>query len=319
MSILLIAEHDNLAIKPEFYKVLSAACELSVNIDVLVVGYQCKPVATYLSGISQINKVLLVDQDCWKNQPHWELSILTANIAKDYTHVLCSSSSFGKAVMPRVAAYLDVAQISCVNEIISTDIFVRPIYAGRLMSKVKSHDRIKVITILTSSFPATVVKQFEDTVFSPIENITPEKIEILNSSQFISETINTSQRQSLQSADIVITAGRGLGTLKNVQEVEVLADSLDAAVGATRAVVDAGWMSNDKQIGQTAKTVAPDLYIALGVSGAAQHIAGMIDSKVIVAVNKDPDAPIFQIANYGLIGDLNSVLPDLIGLFNSPT
>lgn len=316
MRILLIAEHDNQSLKPEFFKCLSAAGELNDCIDVLVIGYQCEDVVRQAAKLSQVSRVLLVDHSQYKHQPEDYLSMLVKDLADDYTHILCSSSSFGKSLMPRVAAFLNVAQISNISSIISADTFIRPIYAGRLLSKVKSNDPVKIITVMASAFQAIGEDSGGSIDLSKIIRLSNKEYKISNPVMYVDETRSPSKRQSLQSAAIVVAAGRGLATAENYQQLESIADKLDAAIGATRAVVDAGWMTNDKQIGQTAKTVAPQLYIAMGVSGAAQHIAGMKDSKVIIAVNKDPDAPIFQVANYALVSDLNEVLPELNSLLS---
>lgn len=316
MRTLLLAEHDNSGLKAEFLKTLSAASQISDQIDVLVIGNQCDEVSRQAARLRHVNRVLLVDDRVYLHSEE-NISLLVKNMAKDYTHVLCSASLFGKAILPRVAAYLDVAQISNVSAIVSADTFIRPIYAGRLLSKVKSNDPIKIITVMASAFTPSVEEKSADSDSTPVSRLSIKLMQVSNPVTFISEKKNFSKRQSLQSAHIVVAAGRGLNSIENFQALEFLADKLGAAIGATRAVVDAGWLSNDKQIGQTAKTVAPALYIALGISGAAQHLAGMKDSKVIIAVNKDPNAPIFQIANYALVADLNEVLPKLNTLLQS--
>lgn len=316
MRILLLAEHDNSGLKAEFLKTLSAASQINDQIDVLVIGNQCDEVSRQAARLRHVSRVLLVDDRVYLHSEE-NISLLVKNMAKDYTHVLCSASLFGKAILPRVAAYLDVAQISNVSAIVSADTFIRPIYAGRLLCKVKSNDPIKVITVMASAFVPVKEEKSADSDSTPVTRLSIKQMQVGNPVMFISEKKICSKRQSLQSAHVVVAAGRGLNSIENFQALEFLADMLGAAIGATRAVVDAGWLSNDQQIGQTAKTVAPELYIALGISGAAQHLAGMKDSKVIIAVNKDPNAPIFQIANYALVADLNEVLPELNTLLKS--
>jgi electron transfer flavoprotein alpha subunit len=307
MPILLLAEHDNFQLKTDFLKVLGAARQLSNEVHVLVIGYKCSVVAEHVASVKGVDQVLMADDAIYEHHPEDRTSLVIKQISEGYSHILSSSSSFGKAVLPRVAAYLDVAQISSVSAIVSTDIFIRPTYAGRLLCTVKSNDHIKVLTVIAAAFSSILEKQLP----SPIVNIPHKPVKISNYVVFVRSIPGSSNRKPLQSANTIVAAGRGLSSQENFDAVELLADTLDASVGATRAVVDAGWMSNDQQIGQTAKTVSPQLYIALGISGAAQHLAGMKDSKVIVAVNKDPDAPILKVANYALVADLNDVMPHL--------
>jgi electron transfer flavoprotein alpha subunit len=317
MRILLLAEHDNLKLKPEFFKTLSAATQICDSIDILVTGFQCEKIAQQISALKVVSFIYLLDDQAYQYHAEEQISLLLKGLAKDYTHVLCSSSSFGKSVLPRVAAYLNVAQISNISTVVSENTYLRPIYAGEYLRKIKSHDSIKVITVMASAFDS-IVNQYPDQI--DVLKITKLPVTCLldnNQAVFISKSKTDNTQKSLQSANIVVAAGRGLNSEENFNDLHHLADMLDAAVGATRAVVDAGWMSNDRQIGQTAKTVAPELYIAFGVSGAAQHIAGMKGSKVIIAVNKDPDAPIFKLANYALVADINNVLPKLNELLQS--
>ena len=311
MRILIIAEHDGSSLKDEFYKVLGGVKQLTPDIDVLVAGFRCTAICEQLSGLSSIKKILLIDNPVFSQQSEDALAISIKDLANEYTHIFCSTSSFGKSVIPRLAAYLKVAAITGVSAIESADTFVRPIYAGRLLTRVKSLDAIKIVTLLGSAFPLSDTSVHRCDVEVPVVYLENNNIHVQPQTHFVSEKRNHSKRKPLQSAQVIVSAGRGLGSKENFDELETLADKLDAAVGATRAVVDAGWLTNDKQIGQTAKIVAPELYIALGISGATQHLAGMKDSRIIIAINKDSNAPIFQVANYGLVGDLSEVLPRL--------
>lgn len=310
MRILVIAEHDGVALKDEFYKVLGGVAHLSESVDVLVVGHQCESVYQQITGLDNIARILLIDDPVLCYQSEDVLAKAVKNLAFQYTHIFCSTSSFGKSVIPRLAAYLNVAALTGVSAIESADVFVRPIYAGRLLARVKSQDPIKIVTLLTSAFPLPELPM-RGIADATIIHLDPGNLQIEAQIRFVSEKRNLSKRKSLQAAQVIVSAGRGLNSKENFDELETLADKLDAAVGATRAVVDAGWLTNDKQIGQTAKIVAPELYIAVGISGATQHLAGMKDSRIIIAINKDSNAPIFQVANYGLVGDLNEVLPRL--------
>jgi len=311
MRILILAEHDGLTLKDEFYKVLNASMQLNLAIDVFIAGYQCQPLCEMLGTLSAVSKVLVIDDVAFRYQPEDRMAKVVASVAWEYSHLFCSTSLFGKTILPRTAAHLNMAAISGVSQIVSMDTFVRPIYAGRLLSKVKSFDSIKIVTLMLSAFPMPEKIIFRPEPVADLVHLAIDGSQIDRTTSFVREIKSISKRRSLQAAHIIVSAGRGLGSKENFEELETLADKLDAAVGATRAVVDAGWLTNDKQIGQTAKIVAPELYIALGISGAPQHLAGMKDSKIIIAVNKDSNAPIFQVANYGFVGDLSDVLPKL--------
>jgi electron transfer flavoprotein alpha subunit len=306
MAHLVLAEHDNAALKSSTLHTVTAAQKLGGEIHVLVAGGEAAPAAQAAAGLAGVAKVLHADA------PH--LARPTAeNIAAQllailqrggYTHVLAPATGFGKNVLPRVAAKLDVAQVSDITTIESPDTFVRPIYAGNAFATVQSKDAIKVITVRTTAFDAA-----QSGGNAPIETVpaTPD----ITTAKVTGQELTVSERPELTSARIVISGGRGLGSGDNFKLLEALADKLNAALGASRAAVDAGYVPNDFQVGQTGKIVAPDLYIAVGISGAIQHLAGMKDSKVIVAINKDPEAPIFQIADYGLVGDLFQIIPEL--------
>lgn len=311
MRILILAEHDGCTLRDEFFKVLTGVKQLSIAIDVLVSGHECEAISKQLNEMAGIEKILLIDNRELHHQPEDVIAKAVKNLASQYSHIFCSTSSFGKAIIPRIAAYLNVAAITGVCAIDSADTFIRPIYAGRLLAKVKSLDPVKIITLLTSALPAPERVANHNPQAIPVVFLELNGLQLERQMKFVSEKRNQSRRRSLQAAQVIVSAGRGLGSKENFDELETLADKLDAAVGATRAVVDAGWLTNDKQIGQTAKIVAPALYIALGISGATQHLAGMKDSKIIIAINKDSNAPIFQVADYGLVGDLNEVLPRL--------
>jgi electron transfer flavoprotein alpha subunit len=319
MRTLILAEHNGLTLKDEFYKTLSAAIKIGGEIDVFIIGCQCEAVSLQAAKLNAISQVFLVDDVAYCNSPEEKISALLHYFAKDYTHLICSASSFGKNIFPRIAAYFNVAQISGVSDVIAEDVFIRPIYAGNLLTKVKSNDAIKIITVVASAFLCSDELKPAGSLPSSVNRLSVDMLpsDILAGQQqptFVSERKSIYKRKSLQAARVVVSAGRGLSTQENFDALELLADKLDAAIGATRAVVDAGWLQNDRQIGQTARVVAPMLYVALGVSGAAQHLAGMKNSKIIIAVNKDSTAPIFQVANYGLVADVNDVLPALLAL-----
>ncbi|WDY55360.1 electron transfer flavoprotein subunit alpha/FixB family protein [Vibrio fluvialis] len=306
LSILVIAEHNNQVLAVETLRTLQAAKTIGGEVSVLVMGAGCAAVAEAAKACAGVSHVLLADSPVYEHRLAENGSALVAEIARNYSHVLASATTFGKNLLPRVAALLDVGQLSDVIEIESPEIVVRPIYAGNALAKVKSLDAIKVMTIRSSAFDAvasTGGNAEVKTVDHAIESVT---------SQFVSQQKVESARPELPAARVVISGGRGLGSKENFALVEQLADKLGGAIGASRAAVDAGFVSNDLQVGQTGKIVAPELYIAVGISGAIQHLAGMKDSKVIVAINSDPDAPIFQIADYGLVGDLFEIMPELI-------
>ncbi len=306
MNVLIIAEHDNHAIKPATLQTVTAARELSDEIILLVAGHHCAAVAEAAAKISGVKKILLADAIEYAHATPEHLAALVATLADNFSYVLAPATAFGKNVLPRIAGLLDVAQISDVIKIISPDTFVRPIYAGNALTTVQSNDRIKLLTIRTTAYISAASQE----ISAPIETIHPPIFEHPTAT-WISQTESKKERPELTTARVVISGGRGLGSAENFKSLEKIADKLGAAIGASRAAVDAGFAPNDCQVGQTGKIVAPDLYIAVGISGAIQHMAGMKESKVIVAINQDPDAPIFQIADYGLVGDLFQILPEL--------
>jgi electron transfer flavoprotein alpha subunit len=305
VSVLVLAEHDNQALRTATLPVITAAAQLGGAVTVLVAGKNCMPVAEAAARIAGVAGVLLAEADHYEHALAEELAPAVAAAAKDATHLLAPATTFGKNVLPRVAALLDVAQLSDVVKVVSTDTFVRPIYAGNALATVQSLDKTKVLTIRTTAFDAAA----DGAGPAPIEKIAATPV--AGMSEFAGQELTKSERPELTTARIVISGGRGLGSRENFRLVEEIADKLGAAVGASRAAVDAGFVPNDYQVGQTGKIVAPDLYIAVGISGAIQHLAGMKDSKVIVAINKDGEAPIFEIADYGLVADLFQALPEL--------
>ena len=305
MSILVIAEHDNQELKSSTLNVVSAAEILGSEIDVLVAGADCMAVAESVACIPSVSKVLVADNETYQNYLAENVGLLIANLGSNYSHILAAATSNGKNCLPRAAALLDVAQISDISAIVDEDTFERPIYAGNCIATVKSSDSIKVITVRTTSFDSSVNQGGTASIESVSE------ISDLGVSSFIKEEVAESDRPELTSADIVISGGRGMQNGENFSLLEGIADKLGAAIGASRAAVDSGFVPNDMQVGQTGKIVAPNLYIAVGISGAIQHLAGMKDSKIIVAINKDEEAPIFQIADYGIVGDLFKILPEL--------
>jgi len=305
MSILVIAEHDNSNLKPATLNTIAAGSEISPSVHLLVAGNSCQSVADECSAVEGVEKVLLADDVAYENQLAESIANLIKSASSDYTHILAPATTFGKNILPRLSALLDVQQISEIIEIISEDTFKRPIYAGSCIATVKSNDPIKVITVRATAFDPVNTSGGSATV----DSISAEGLSDLSS--FVGEEIAKTDRPELTAASIVISGGRGMQSGDNFHLLETIADKLGAAVGASRAAVDAGFVPNDYQVGQTGKIVAPDLYIAVGISGAIQHLAGMKDSKVIVAINKDEDAPIFQVADYGLVADLFDALPEL--------
>ena len=305
MSILVIAEHDNNELKGSTLNTVTAASEIGGDVSVLVVGSDSSSVAEQVSKISGINSVIHVDDPIYKNFLAEDLGNLVVSVADGFDYTLAPATTFGKNFLPRVAAKLDVQQISDIISIEDADTFKRPIYAGSCIATVKSTDSVKVITVRTTAFDASPM------VDSSVNVDVGSVVDSLNNSKFVSDEIAESDRPELTAADVIVSGGRALGSSENFQIIEALADKLGAAVGASRAAVDAGYVPNDYQVGQTGKIVAPSLYIAIGISGAIQHLAGMKDSKVIVAINKDEDAPIFQVADYGLVGDLFEAVPEL--------
>jgi len=305
MSILVIAEHDNSSLKPSTLNTLAAAKEIGDSVHLLVAGSSCQAVADACAAVEGVEKVLFADDAAYANQLAESTANLIKSVAGDYSHILAPATTFGKNVLPRLSALLDVQQISEITEVISEDTFKRPIYAGSCIATVKSNDATKVITVRATAFDPVS----DSGGSAAIEAVSPEGVSDLSS--FVGEEIAKSDRPELTAASIVISGGRGMQSGDNFHLLETIADKLGAAVGASRAAVDAGFVPNDYQVGQTGKIVAPDLYIAVGISGAIQHLAGMKDSKVIVAINKDEDAPIFQVADYGLVADLFDALPEL--------
>ncbi|WP_163931544.1 electron transfer flavoprotein subunit alpha/FixB family protein [Paraferrimonas sp. SM1919] len=304
MSVLVYAEHDNQQLKDETLKLVAAAVQLDEQVHVLVAGSDCEVVAASAAKISGVSKVLLADDINYKHQLAENVSTLVLELASDYQYILAAALTTGKNFLPRVAALLDVSMIADISAIESTDTFVRPIYAGNAFATVQSIDPIKVLTVRTTAFDKAELGNN-----APVEAIQMSCDAGLSS--HIEDQFTKSERPELGAAKIIISGGRGMQNGENFALLEGIADKLGAAIGASRAAVDAGFVANDMQVGQTGKIVAPDLYIAVGISGAIQHLAGMKDSKVIVAINKDPDAPIFQIADYGLEADLFSALPEL--------
>ena len=306
MAILVIAEHDNRAVRPSTLNTLGAAQKIGGDIDVLVTGANCADAAKSAAAVACVKKVLCVDAPQYDGQLAENLASLVVGIAKGYTHILAPATSFGKNVAPRVAALLDVAQVSDIVEVKAPDTFVRPIYAGNALATVQSKDAIKVITVRSTGFDAVPASGGS----AAIEALAPGADSGLSS--LVGRELTKSDRPELTAARVVVSGGRGMGSSENFKVLEQLADKLNAAMGASRAAVDAGFVPNDWQVGQTGKIVAPELYIAVGISGAIQHLAGMKDSRVIVAINKDEEAPIFQVADYGVVGDLFKVVPELV-------
>ena len=305
MSILVIAEHDNNELKGSTLNTVTAASEIGGDITILVAGSNSSTVAEQASSIAGIKSVIHVDDPLYENFLAEDLGNLVVAVADGFNYILAPATTFGKNFLPRVAAKLDVQQISDIISVEDGNTFKRPIYAGSCIATVKSSDSVKVITVRTTAFDASLMSDETATV----DSATP--VDSLNNSSFVSDEIAESDRPELTAAEVIVSGGRALGSSENFKIIEELADKLGAAVGASRAAVDAGYVPNDYQVGQTGKIVAPSLYIAIGISGAIQHLAGMKDSKVIVAINKDEDAPIFQVADYGLVGDLFEAVPEL--------
>jgi electron transfer flavoprotein alpha subunit len=304
MTILLIAEHDNANLKEITLNTVTAAKKIGGEIDILVAGHECGTAAKTAASIGGIRHVLVADSLCYQGQLAESISALVESLASDYTHILAPSTSNGKNILPRVAAQLDVSVLSDIMAVENSDTFKRSIYAGNVIATLQSIDPIKVITVRGTAFPISELNGS-----ATIKEITKEYPTEL--STFVNDNSVKSERPELTSAKIVISGGRGMQNGENFSMLDKVADKIGAAVGATRAAVDAGFVPNDMQVGQTGKIVAPDLYIAVAISGAVQHLAGMKESKVIVAINKDPDAPIFQVADYGLVADLFDALPEL--------
>mgnify|MGYP001273322507 FL=1 len=310
MSVLLIAEHDNSTLKVFTLNTISAASKMDADVHVLVAGSGCENVSKEIAAIPLVKKVLLCDSTNYKDYLPENLAPLVSKLAEKYDHIVASANTFGKNFMPRVAATLDVSQVSDVIKVNGPDTFLRPIYAGNAFATVKSNDKKKCVTIRPTSFdPAPKTGGS-----AQVEKI--EAVAVPNVSKFIKREETKSERPELGTARVVISGGRGMENADNFKLITAIADKLNAAVGASRAAVDAGYISNDHQVGQTGKVVVPDLYIAVGISGAIQHLAGMKESKVIVAINKDGEAPIFSVADYGLEADLFKALPEFLAELN---
>lgn len=307
-STLVVIEHSDAEITPATLHSITAANQLGGNVTCLVAGVNCAPAASELSKIKGVSKILIAQNDCYKGYLPEPLSNLVLDVQKklNFTHILATATSFGKNLFPRVAAKLDVAPLSDISEIKDEQTFVRTIYAGNAVTTIKSNDSVKVMTVRATAFDAAE----SSTECAPTENYETAAVKE-EKSVWESQELSVSDRPELTSAKIVVSGGRGLKSGENFELLYKMADKLNAAVGASRAAVDAGYVPNDKQVGQTGKMVAPDLYIAVAISGAIQHLAGMKDSKTIVAINKDAEAPIFQVADYGLVADLFKVVPEI--------
>lgn len=308
MSILILAEHDNQQLKEVTYHAVTAALQFKQEqeIDILVMGWKNQQVAEAAAKLSAIRKVWQADGEVYEHQLAENTAALLAELGRAYHYIIATATTFSKNILPRVAALLNVSMISDVIAVQSADTFVRPMFAGNVLATVQSFDPIKVITVRNTAFPAA---QPQDQTIAVIDKL--NQVIINQQASFASQCLSVSERPELTSARIILSGGRGLKSADNFKRLEVIADRLGAAIGASRAAVDAGYISNDHQVGQTGKIVAPDLYIAIGISGAIQHLAGMKDSKIIVAINNDPDAPIFQSSDYILVGDLFKILPEL--------
>jgi len=304
MSILVFAEHDNSALKAETLKTVAAAQAIGGDITLLVAGHNCQSVVDASAKVNGVSKVLVADNAAYEHQLAENISLLVIELAGDYEHIIATALTTGKNFMPRVAALLDVTQISDIIAVETSDTFVRPIYAGNAIATVQSLDSKKVITVRATGFDAVATD-------GNAEVVTLDLITDAGKSSHVSDELTVSERPDLGAANVVISGGRGMQNGDNFKLLDGIADKLGAAIGASRAAVDAGFVPNDMQVGQTGKIVAPDLYIAVGISGAIQHLAGMKDSKIIVAINKDPEAPIFQVADYGIVADLFDALPEL--------
>jgi len=307
MSNLVIAEHDNQNLKASTLNAISAASKIGGDIDVLVVGSNCQAVAQAAAAVTGVTKVRVADNAAYAHQLAENTAQLVAALAPTYTHLLAPATPAGKNLMPRVAALLDVNQLTDIMAVVSADTFKRPIYTGNAIATVQSSDKIKVMSVRITAFDPAAATGGNAAIEAVNEVFTADK------TKFIGEEVAKSDRPELTSAKIVVSGGRGVGSADNFKIIYALADKLNAAVGASRAAVDAGFVPNDMQVGQTGKVVAPEVYIAIGISGAIQHLAGMKDSKVIVAINKDPEAPIFQVADYGLVADLFAAVPEMTG------
>jgi electron transfer flavoprotein alpha subunit len=306
MPVLVVAEHDHKNLKPATLNCVTAAAKIGQPVTVLVAGLNCEGAAKAAAAVSGVGEVLHTDDAAYEHFLAENMGALVVKLAKDYSHVLAPATSIGKNFMPRAAALLDVAQISDIISVENADTFMRPIYAGNAIATVQSQDKIKIITVRATNFDAAKATGGS----AAIKKI--DGVGDTGHAKFVSAELSKSARPELTAAKIIVSGGRAVGSAEGFKTlIEPLADKLHAAIGASRAAVDAGYVPNDYQVGQTGKVVAPDLYIAIGISGAIQHLAGMKDSKVIVAINKDPEAPIFQVADYGLVGDLFQLVPEL--------
>jgi len=305
MAVLVVAEHDNSELSEGTLHAVSAALDMGGPLEMLVAGSGCEAVAEACARVAGVERVLVADDPAYEHPLPENLAPLIAKLGADYSHVVAAATTFGKNVMPRVGALLDVSQISDISAVFSEDTFERPIYAGNALAKVQSADAVKVVTVRTTKFDAASAEGGS----ASVEKV--DAAEAAGGARFVEQNLSQSDRPELTSARIVVSGGRGVGSGENFQLIENLAESINAAVGASRAAVDAGYVPNDYQVGQTGKVVAPDLYIAVGISGAIQHLAGMKDSKVIAAINSDEEAPIFQVADYGLVADLFDAVPKL--------
>ena len=310
MSVLLIAEHNNKEVKPFTYNAISAASLINEDVHVLVIGSNSDDVAKSISQVPNVKKVIHVNNSIYENYLAENYTSVAVKLSSNYSHIVCSANTFGKNLMPRIAALLDVSQVSDITKVISEDTFLRPIYAGNAFATVKSTDKIKCVTIRPTSFDPAPTSGGS----AEIEN--GEAGEATDISKFIKKEEIKSDRPELGTARVVVSGGRGMQSGENFKLITAVADKLNAAIGASRAAVDAGYITNDHQVGQTGKVVVPDLYIAVGISGAIQHLAGMKESKVIVAINKDGEAPIFSVADYGLEADLFDALPKFLEELN---
>ena len=310
MSILLIAEHDNKEVRPFTLNAISAASQINEDVHVLVIGSNSEEVAKSISQVPNVKKVIHVNNSIYENYLAENYTSVIVKLSDGYSHIVCSANTFGKNLMPRVAALLDVSQVSDITKVLSEDTFQRPIYAGNAFATVKSNDKIKCVTIRPTSFDPAPTSGGS----AEIQN--SDAGEATEISRFIKKEEIKSDRPELGTARVVVSGGRGMQSGENFKLITAVADKLNAAIGASRAAVDAGYITNDHQVGQTGKVVVPDLYIAVGISGAIQHLAGMKESKVIVAINKDGEAPIFSVADYGLEADLFTALPEFLAELN---
>jgi electron transfer flavoprotein alpha subunit len=305
MSVLVLAEHNNAELSPATLNTVTAAAKMDADVHLLVAGSNCAAVGEAAAKVAGVTKVRVADDPRYEHPLAESVADLLVSIASDYSHIVVSATKYGKNVLPRASALLDVVTISDISDVVSADTFVRPVYAGNAMLTVQTNDSPKCVSVRTTSFEEAAAEGGS----ASVEDLSSPADSGLSS--FVSQDLTVSERPELTSARIVVSGGRGMQNGENFQMLESVADKLHAAVGASRAAVDSGYVSNDFQVGQTGKIVAPDLYIAVGISGAIQHLAGMKDSKVIVAINKDEEAPIFQIADYGIVGDLFKVIPEL--------